>query len=142
MYLTLLETAGNQGYIFASNRLVENVGGSGLIVELGQRGEEFAKYRGDTLKRLIATSGKIQTLSADRDPASDMVREITGWALENAPGLDVYGAIVELNRDDPGSLRKASREVAERYVRNRSMLPTAESRFLRLPVMAECRTSG
>jgi len=121
-HLVLIETSGNQAYLFATNRLAENIGASELTYKVGTQFvlEAVANQGGAKLwsktdspqelrtklnkapkidkaaiEIIIATSGKALLLVKKKSVAQKIISEITERALRNAPGLDVCGVISE-----------------------------------------------
>ncbi len=173
MHLVLIETSGNQAYIFATNKLRENVGASELTYRVGTQWtlEAVAKAGGPKLlwqpgsklrealndpkqnppiensehsrvEVVVAASGKALLLVRDRETAEAIVSEVTTRALEEAPGLDVRGAVSRDFDWDGCSVAEALKNVHQRFELLRSRLPGPERRFQYLPVAAECVTSG
>jgi hypothetical protein len=182
MHLVLIETSGNQRYIFATNKLRENVGASELTHRVGtqfvleavraetsleiykdddldgrqlranlldkSKNPELGK-NGNKVEVIIATSGKALLLVEDRASAERIVRKVTSRALVELPGLTVHGAISDGfksldEKNDQGEFRlhKAFGEVHRRLEEIRYQMPGNEQRFLRLPYVAPCETSG
>ena len=169
MNLVLIETSGNQLYIFATNRLRENVGASDLTYQVGK---EFVLQAVDSINGgknlytedpviqrnrllnqsplesdnnaaevIVATSGKALLLVKDEQVGRKVVHEVTLKALKEAPGIAVHGAISE-SFSDLGLIHKSVREVRNRLDDVRFRIPGPEQRFLRLPFVEPCRTSG
>lgn len=138
MHLLHIETTGNQRFIFATNKLRENVGASELIWRIGRFAREVAARPG--CRVIIATSGKATVLVPDRETAEAIVREVTRRALIEAPGLEVHGAITSF--DPAERLDDAIARVRREHESLRGSIPSPESRFPRLPCVAECSTSG
>lgn len=175
MYLVLLETAGNQDYIFSTNKLRENIGASQLTYEAGTRfvldavhqlgGPDLLVLRdefvdtAETRKKLLdatvnlplanggsievvyATSGKALLLVDTRERARSAVSAITFRALTDAPGLDLCGAVLKMDWHTD-RIDKSVRSVHEELERARERRPGPRTRFLRLPVVAQCASSG
>lgn len=168
MNLLLLETSGNQHYIFSTNKLRENVGASELTYQIGTRivVEQVRKdYKysqdkdGSSLRKLllnekpvdstgkdaveiiIATSGKAMLLTNTKDKAKEIVRNVTQTALETMPGLTVHGAIVAV-KDDLTDIHDAVKKVHHKLEEIRDQLPGNAQRFQRLPFVEPCATSG
>ncbi|MGC2238414.1 MAG: hypothetical protein WA584_19825 [Pyrinomonadaceae bacterium] len=125
-YLVLLETSGNQRYIFSTNKLRENVGASELTYQIGTKAvmKAIGKYdivkddkdgkklisflfnstqnppietqNDDGVEIVMATSGKALILTKTFDKAKEIVRKVTQAALETIPGLTVHGAICKV----------------------------------------------
>jgi len=123
MHLILLETSGNQSYIFATNKLRENVGASELIYRAGTQWvleavekaggpslwvEDTRKLR-DNLREdslnppiednrfpveiILAASGKAVLLVKDQEIGKQIIQTVTTDALLKAPGFDLCGVI-------------------------------------------------
>jgi hypothetical protein len=169
-WLVVLETSGNQQFIFATNKLREIVGASQLTWQVGVRlpleevenlgrprlfHEDSSHLRKNLLDEKLnaplggktsvevvyATSGKTMLLAANAKLARQLVERVTRRALEEAPGIDLRGVVVEFNFEKElleGPIKRAHQELEQL----RANVPGPESRFLRLPVAAPCRTSG
>lgn len=164
MNLVLIETSGNQAYIFATNKLRENVGASELTAQVGTQfvwdavksaegkvppdGErrDPAKYPAldsqNPVEVILAVSGKALVLVRDAALGQKIVRDVTLRALREAPGLEVRG-VVSRNFDfDKDTLHRLIGEVHRDFEKVRSRLPGPAARFQRLPIIAECASSG
>ena len=174
--LVLLETSGNQAYIYATNKLRENVGASELTRLAGTKWvldavQSETQVQSETHQELYndpnqlramltnvetngriedgalvevveAASGKAVLLVRDPKTAKRIVSKVTLKALTDAPGLDIKGVVVEFDWSKSGSVADALRKAYRRYEELRTSRPGPESRFLRLPVVAQCATSG
>lgn len=169
MNIVLIETSGNQRYIFATNKLRENVGASELTYQIGTkcvlaaagRPYDYEKDKnGNKLRQLllneqlietnsdenaveiiIATSGKALLLTKTEPKAKEIVRKVTTEALRLMPGLTVHGAICKVE-DDLTDVHKAVGTVHRRLEEIRHRIPSTQQRFQRLPFVAPCATSG
>jgi hypothetical protein len=178
MYLVLIETSGNQNYIFATNKLRENIGASELTYRSGTEwvlkavekithiilwDEDTKKLRENLLNPtlnkpiegsasvpvevLIATSGKALLLTREYKDAKQVIQEVTLKAIKEAPSLDICGVISSpFDWNAPSfkehGLGSVNRETHKKFEIVRSQRPSPVSRFLRLPVVDECATSG
>lgn len=102
---------------------------------------------GATVEVWYASSGKAMLFVRERAVGRTIVRTVTEHALREFPGVTVRGAIVpgEGSEGFPLSLDGLEHHVVqahERLQRQRSVLEPAEARFQRLPIIAECRSSG
>lgn len=171
--VVLLETSGNQRFIFATNRLRENVGASEQVYracrvrliealrrpELGRSklptdGAALADALLDLdtnppiengaapFEVVVAGSGIATVLAASRDHGVRLVDAVTRRALTESPGLGVRGAVEPYDTDRDTSLRDAARRARRRLAEIRAELPPPAARHLRLPIVAECATSG
>src|SRR5882762_1767016 len=105
MHLVLIETSGNQNYIFATNKLRENVGASELTYHVGTKTVLEAIGKGDWVKNdptgnilrkklldknenpevgngnkvevIVATSGKAILLVDERTTGEQVIRGVT-----------------------------------------------------------------
>jgi hypothetical protein len=167
--LVLIETSGNQSYIFATNRLRENVGASDLTYQVGKEfvlkavdsingdenlyTEDPVPQRNRLLNQsplesdnnaaevIVATSGKALLLVKDEQTGAKVIHDVTLKALNEAPGIAAHGAISE-SFSDLNLIHKSVREVRNRLEDVRFRIPGPEQRFLRLPFVEPCRTSG
>lgn len=166
VHVVLIETSGNQRYIFATNKLKENVGASELVHSVGTKfvfealGQLHCPSLGnpdDTANPgrnppveqsgkpevVIAASGKALILVDSAQQGEELVRAVTESALRCAPGVEVYGAVSgPFDIGSAESVHNAVGEATKEHARLRGCLPGPASRFLRLPIVAECATSG
>ncbi len=129
--LTLLECASIQGYVFASNRLREAIGGSFLVkqatddllyrvlVELGPNAADVEGWKtagppaifmdGTDLQAevLYVGGGNAAVLFIDRDRAVQVVRRLSSLLLACAPGLSLLAAHAEFAPGEARALRRA-----------------------------------
>ena len=113
MQLVMLETNGNQHYIFSSPRLRDNIGASSLLTHLEQWTEEALASTGaagawrasrglpagpgaDKSQWVSRSSGKVIVMVDEPQRARDLIGEVTRRALAQAPGLDVSGVFIEI----------------------------------------------
>ncbi len=176
MYLVLIETSGNQNYIFSTNKLKENIGASELtylagtkwvlesvdkvnkstkLLGLFKNGEELRdKLLNDKILNppidtnndikvevIVATSGKALLLTKEEKTAKEIIQYVTLKALKEAPGLDICGVIHEFNWDK-NDLGDVNTQIHQKFATIRSKRPAPDLRFLRLPIINECTTSG
>ncbi|SNQ52098.1 conserved hypothetical protein [Frankia canadensis] len=166
MWLVLLETSGNQAYIFDTNRRRENVGASHLIASLGDWTKDElvvlgladpdavlqARVPAAPAEVLTTAAGRVQVLVADARQGRALVAAVTRRALVQAPGLDVCGVVIpfdwsEASTDGSGTtgrtLPSATREASMLLPRVRAARPAQPSaRFARLPIVEHCRSSS
>jgi hypothetical protein len=175
MYLVLIETSGNQNYIFSTNKLKENVGASDLTYLAGTHWVLDAVHQvggsalnslwrtNDELRQklldrklnppiapgnsvkvevILAASGKAMLLTQDRDTAKRLIQLVTHRALREAPGLDICGVISKEFDWEADDLGQINRQMHQQFEVVRSSRPSPSLRFLRLPIVADCATSG
>ncbi len=134
-FLVFLETSGNQAYLFATNKLKENVGASQLTYLAGA---EWAKQAAEQCgaKCIIKTSGKALLVAPTREVGMEIVAQVTRTALREAPGLQVSGAVVDLSCGQSSALALAH----EQFARNHEAM--GAQRFPVLPWSEPCATLG
>src|SRR5579884_2315223 len=168
--LVRIETSGNQAYIFASNRLRQNVGASELVLRSCSQWvleevqsithrrlwalsvEDRTKHLrdpalnprlgvgGNRVEVVTATSGSACLLTEDCGLGHRIVEAVTRRALREAPSLAVAGAVVEV--EDRQGFQAAFQRAGAELTRVRSRLPAPESRFRQLPIVDRCHTTG
>lgn len=174
-YLVLIETSGNQNYIFSTNKLKENIGASEVTYRAGtkwvleavaqvNKTPELSVWKDSVRLRamlcdskknppieqpdcnaeiIIATSGKALILTKTKEDAQRIISSVTKKALVEAPGLDIAGVFKPINNwSQNNSLADGIRAVHKCFEETRSRRPSPESRFLRIPVVADCAVSG
>jgi len=141
-HLVLLETSGNQRFIFATNKLRENVGASEATFRVGERLVRLAAAGVPGLREVMVTSGKALLLVDREEQGRQIVRGATRRALDETPGLDLTGVVSRGFDLDTEPLHRLVGEVHEQFEATRASRPGPELRFQRLPLVDECATSG
>jgi len=175
VHLVLLETAGNQGFIFGTNRMRENVGASQLIYEscglfvfetlrdifkhqprgsfpdihkLSDLLDEGANPPIQNQKNtggveiILAASGKAMMLVREQSLGEKIIQGVTRRVLRDAPGLDIHGIISKAFSLEKESLHKKIGDLHGDMGGVRAKLPSQQLRFMRLPFVEPCETSG
>ena len=166
MHLVMLETNGNQRYIFAAPRLRDNIGASAQLVRLKEWTDDALRATG-AAKRweeshpqprggpdptaelpchrfstqwVSRASGKVIFMVDRKEDAKAVIGRVTRTALAQAPGMDVSG--VHLDMGDKThvdeDLLKRIHARAARYGLRR---PPAEARFSQMPFLARAKDS-
>ena len=164
MQLVMLETNGNQRYIFSSPRLRDNIGASSLLTRLEQwtgealvstgAAEAWRQSHGlppapdaDESQWVSRSSGKVIVMVDEPQRARDVIGEVTRRALAQAPGLDISGVFIEIPavQGDAGSalvddaaLQAVHTEAAAYALRR----PPADARFAQIPFLARAKDSA
>ncbi len=165
-HLILLETSGNQAFLFATNRLRENVGASELTYQAGTRlvleavkenggptlwNNDPAQLRKGLLNQsartpirvIVATSGKALLFVPDRETGQRIVAYVTRAALEQMPGLDIAGVISEPRFEWAANpIHEQVKKVHQQFEQVRCRRPQPNARFPTLPICQPCASSG
>ena len=166
MQLVMLETNGNQRYIFAAPRLRDSIGASAQLVRLKEWTDDALRATGAAKRwkgnhpqprggpgpaaklpcRRFSTqwvsraSGKVIFMVDEEGDAKAVIGRVTRTALAQAPGMDVSG--VHLDMGDKThvdeDLLKRIHARAARYGLRR---PPAEARFSQMPFLARAKDS-
>ena len=165
MHLVMLETNGNQRFIFSSPRLRDSVGASSLLTKLEQwtahellatgAAAAWCTARGLPDDRephesqwVSQSSGKVIFLVDTPQQAKDVIGAVTRKVLAEAPGMDVSGVFISLpTPSDPqaGSVyvtESALKEVHAEAARYALQRPPAEARFSQLPFLSRAKDSS
>ena len=165
MHLVMLETNGNQRFIFSSPRLRDSVGASSLLTKLEQwtahellatgAAAAWCTARGLPDDRephesqwVSQSSGKVIFLVDTPQQAKDVIGAVTRTALAEAPGMDVSGVFISLptpSDPQPGSVyvtESALKEIHAEAARYALQRPPAEARFAQLPFLARAKDSS
>jgi len=147
MYLLMLETNGNQRFVFSSPRQRENIGGSYLLTMLAPWTREIAGKEGISFEPVSESSGKIILTVQDEAEAQTLIGAVTRRVLALAPGMDVTGVFMKLSPDDTAGegwvhvTKDDLREIhalSSRYALSR---PPAEARFAQRPFLQRAADS-
>lgn len=135
-WLAVIETSGNQAYIFDSNRLSQVAGGSYLLSKVTKQqveeGLRAGRYPGVT--PVVVSSGLLVLEASTREQGATVVEDISRAAIQHAPGLQVTGVIVEMGDDPMQTLDNAFRELHQ----HQATLRGARSRFRMWPIFEPC----
>ncbi len=167
MFLVILETGGNQRYIFHSNRLRENIGASELtyractefVLEAvkSEKGPDYSECFGDPPKLreailtepkkndievIIATSGKAMLLVEDEAKGKKIVELATRMALKKAPGLNLCGVVYEFTDADEMCFGEVVRKAHQKLQEIQAHRAGTQCRHPMLPITAPCQSSG
>ncbi|CAL9672478.1 hypothetical protein SUDANB176_07505 (plasmid) [Streptomyces sp. enrichment culture] len=155
VHLVTFEAWNINRFLFVTNKRREIAGASELVTYVDHRwvGEALTRLypdRDDTWRieqhpaELLETgAGSAKVLVRDRAEARRLVTEVTLAALREAPGLEVCGVVTgPFDWSAPGALHTALQEAQGRLNSVRTSLPGPDARFLRLPVVDDCATTG
>jgi len=159
--LVLLETSSNQDYIYASNRLRENLGASELVRLAGTAwgpaaaAEAARAAGGPAIEILLTLSGKTIALAGSEALGRAMVQHATLRALRDAPGLDLRGVVLPLTRDGTAQGARLTPETCSaaemhgailrlygRFEARRGRTTGPAQRLPGLPPQARCASTG
>lgn len=145
LHFVLLETNGNQAYIFSTNKQKENIGASELTKRtVDWVGKECAA-RASRLP-VMNTSGKaIVLVTGGEDDARELVSSVTARAAEEAPGMDLTGVVQAVNAADLQTPEQQARFLADLHAAAGNYTGTRVApvhRFTQLPFVESCSTSG
>ena len=75
--------------------------------------------------------------------AKKIISEVTAKAIKEAPGVSLIGVSTDVNAEaDLEGIERSFRRLYSLHERARGAVPGPDYRFLRLPVLDGCRTSG
>ena len=166
MQLVMLETNGNQRYIFAAPRLRDSIGASAQLVRLKEWTDDALRATG-AAKRweenhpqprggpdptaelpchrfstqwVSRASGKVIFMVDEKEDAKAVIGRVTRTALAQAPGMDVSGVHLDMGGKThvDEDLLKRIHARAARYGLRR---PPAEARFSQMPFLARAKDS-
>ncbi|GGO20274.1 hypothetical protein GCM10010116_40640 [Microbispora rosea subsp. aerata] len=153
MHLVVINTAGKQRYIFSSRKRKEIVGASDLIARVNGSwaqealqatfpgfGPEWRLKDGHAAELITAGAGSVTVLVREPDAGRRLVTELTRRALHQAPGLDVCGVVQEVSDSEP--LAKGRERAGKTLAASQETRPGPQSRFLRLPLVEDCESTG
>ncbi len=167
----LIETSGNQPFIFGTNKQRENIGASELTTmirdwanevidqlvdqvvaaTIGKVADQAVSTTAEPVLRVMMASGKVVLLVTGVDTAESertarrLITEVTLRAARYAPSLAVDGAFVPVSRDDlvdDKTQRELLRRVHAALAGYTATRPAAVTRFPQVPFAAICRYSG
>ncbi|MFY1637870.1 Cas10/Cmr2 second palm domain-containing protein [Solwaraspora sp. WMMB335] len=141
----LIETGGNQRYIFGSNRLRHVVGASQLVHEVGTEWVPTAvgQLGGPDATVVMTASGKALLLVGTRDAGRAVIRDVSEQALRKAPGLLVTGAVgPPFDAADPAAHEPARSETYALHAKARAARRDPLLRDRVFPWHRLCRDSG
>ena len=133
-----IESAGNQAFVYRSNKLREAIGASEILSRVGTTWLDDVRREFPNIEVVVGTSAKA-ILLGEKSDLQGLLRRLTTKALVEAPGLDLVGGIAEINGNN---FFVAVRQAFQTLAQNRVFLNGPESRFPRLPIVASCSSTG
>lgn len=96
--LVIVEVSRKQEYIFASNRVKENVGASNIIEHVTNKltVQEMEKNNGS---KLLAGGGKSIFQFQKTDDALIFAKEVTGTVIKEFPGVELFVAMTDFDNE-------------------------------------------
>jgi len=142
----VIETASNQAFVFASNKQAVNVGASELIFRVGMEWVPAAVARvkedGAWVEEIVLASGKALLIVDTEDHGRSIIRAVTEKALQEAPGLQVWGVVDPESISDDTDRGPALERAHGLHAACRAVRPPSLLRAPTLPYVEPCRYSG
>ncbi|MGH8606742.1 MAG: hypothetical protein ACREX9_04790, partial [Gammaproteobacteria bacterium] len=138
-YLSLYDLTGIQSYIFGSNALKENLGGSFLVNQALERWLPAAAEEARA-EFLWSGGGNGMVMARGADQAREVARLLSGMLHDQAPGLHVACSHAEWDESLEGF--RTAREVLERQLSNHKAGRWPPAAFDGAGVTAACSTTG
>jgi hypothetical protein len=136
MILTVVDTSGIQNYIFGSNRLKDNIGGSQLVWEAtGVWARECCKLAGG--EKHYSGGGNFMANFPEESQARQFERMLTRYVLCHAPGLKVVVAHHECEQIDAEAIQQAFQNLRQEKACRGLSLPLGT-----LPITQPCGITG
>ena len=148
-YLVMVETNGNQRFIFDAPRLRDAVGASSLLTRLDSwvrdavpalPGKYARSAVGTTPGWVSVASGKVLLTVAAEEDARRVISEVTRRALTDAPGMDVSGVFTEI--PGPGVTQGDLERIHQLASRRAVDRPPARARFAQVPFLERAKDSA
>ena len=138
MHLVMLETNGNQRFVFTSPRQRENIGASYLLTMLAPWTLAVGEELGIDAVPVSVSSGKIILTVQDESAARALIGAVSRRVLAIAPGMDVSGVFKKIEAVTEDEL-KSIHVIANRYNLSR---PPGEARFSQTPYLERAKDSA
>jgi hypothetical protein len=136
MILTVVDNSGIQNYIFGSNRLKDNIGGSQLVWEAtGIWAEECCKIAGG--EKHYSGGGNFMANFPEEHQSRQFERILTRYVLCHAPGLKVVVAHHECEQIDAEAIQQAFQNLRQEKACRGLSLPLGT-----LPITQPCGITG
>lgn len=145
-HIVVIDVGSKQSYIFATNKQVLAVGASHLVEEATTRwvtdalGIDPAAWQDDS-RVLVLFSGRA-LLHLTTEEATSMLETVTRRAIEEAPGLDIWGHVGDELPDDltglPAAVSNALRALDRQRARRRAPAAAGQS----IPFVVPCAFTG
>ncbi|MGW5200396.1 Cas10/Cmr2 second palm domain-containing protein [Streptomyces spiralis] len=155
VHLVMFEAWNISRFISVTNKRREIAGASELITYLDRRWVKDAvaelfdgfdpawRIEDKPVELLETGAGNAKVLVRDAGLARLLVTRVTSRALRDAPGLEVCGVVsAPFDWSADGLLHEALGLAARQLAPVRTSLPGPDARFLRLPIVDQCRSTG
>lgn len=140
-HLVVVKSGGNQRYIFGTNKRRLNVGASYILTRLPAWVDNAITPHLKRVETLVCVSGVAELLVEDTPTAQAIIRSVTTTALNQAPGLEVWGWY-EPTVPAGVSLSERLSTALRRMEQRRHLLPSPQLRNPMTPFSARCPVTG
>lgn len=151
-YWVIIEAGGKQRFIFATNKRRANVGASQLVYQTEDRVHDAVAVcaghdhgepdpgRKDPIVEVMVDSGSANLIVPSAAVGRCLIEQVTRKALDEAPGLEVWGASHPIEDDAEPMASRGAAYATLNEVRGRRPTPLLANPML--PITAPCRWSG
>jgi hypothetical protein len=141
-FVVLIESSGNQRYIYATSKRRESLGASGLVASLAAWAEAWNAQNGNLWTVFQLLSGKVLVAVDNDTNARSLIAHTTRKALTTASGMDVCGNFRECIDENDESVLLALEAVHRDNAQARATRPGPLFRHRLMPGLEPCQTSG